>query len=548
MFLLLLPLSCQAQAWKWAKALGSANGGTTVKSIRPYAGTSVLVSGSFAANSLALGSHTLDNAGQDDGYVAIVGDTGQYDWATGFGGSGRDHVVDAAAAPNGDFVVAGNFTSISLTIGETNLLNSGETDAFVAKYNQDKTLAWAKKFGTADIDEITNVEVDAGGNTYVSGHVLDKFTLAALYVFVRKLDAVGNQVWERKGSIQGGALQASALTLDDDQAIHLGGSLFGTATFGSTTLTSDTSYSAFIVKYDPSGSILDTYFNPALSKINRLQAQGNNVYACGEKTRGCLGWGWPLAHSKTHVLKLDVDLNTMWHKTAGRDRTCLSLDIAKSLSLDNDGNIYVTGYFFSDTLQFAGQVMPNPFSVNYYYYYPQIFVFKYSPTGEEIWGKSVGGILSDEASSILATGDDRFYLSGNFESDTVTFGEYNLHNTGTLDSIYVHLSPPRFVRKTMGFLAVFDKEVSDTTPEPAFGEVAIFPNPASDRFTVRLKTPTISPLTFQLASADGRLLRQTTYTDRVAELHEDLTGLPPGLYFVTLRTEGEVFAGKVMKL
>jgi len=543
--LFLLPLTGHAQAWKWAHSLGTPNTTTTVTSIRKYAGTSVIVSGSFAATALTVGSFSLNNAGQDDGYVAIADDAGQYDWAASFGGSGRDFIVDAAAASNGDFVVAGNFNSISMTIGGTNLFNSGETDAFVVKYKADKSLAWVKKIGTADIDEVSSVALDADGNVYVSGQVIDKFTYATIRVFVQKLDAAGNQAWERTGTIQGGILQATALALDDDQAVYLGGSVFGTATFGSTIFMNDTSAAAYIVKYNPAGSILESYLNPALRKFNGLQVHGSNVYACGEKTLGCFGWGWPLDQSKTHLLKLDTDLNTVWHKMAGGDTPCHSLDIAKSLSLDEAGNIYVTGYFFNNALKFAGQTLANPY--NFPYYYPQIFVFKYAPSGNELWGKSLGGIHADEATCIHAIGDDKFFLGGNFESAPVTFGAYNLQNTGSLNSIYVHLNPARYGRMSMGFLAVFDKNASSTNPEPAFQEVAIFPNPASDHLTVRLKTPTESPLTLQIHSADGRLLRQTAYTERVAELQEDLTGLVPGIYFLSLKTEGGVFVGKLLK-
>lgn len=546
LFLLLLSLSGNAQTWKWAQSLGEANGNTTVTSIRPYTGTGALVSGSYAANSLALGSYMLNNAGQDDGYVAIADAAGQYTWAAGFGGSGRDFVVDAAAGHGGGFVAAGNFNSLSMVIGGATLLSSGETDGFVVKYNPDKTLAWAIKIGTADIDEVSGLAADADGSTYVSGQVRDKFTQSTLYTFVRKLDAGGNLVWEQKGVMQGGSLQATALALDADRNIYLGGGLlYGSVTFDGVTLKSDTSYAAFMVKYSPSGALLDTWLNPTLDKINGLQALGNNLYACAEKVNGGIGWGWPLFDSKTHVLKFDTGLNTVWHKTAGGQTPFQSLDIAKSLSVDDGGNVYVTGYFFSDTLHFAGQALPNPFNVHYYY--PQIFVFKYSPAGDELWAKSMGGIHSDEGTGILAFGDDRFYLGGNFESDPVAFGAFDLHNTGKLDSMYVHLRPARYVRKTMGFLAVFDKHASGINPEPAFGELTIFPNPASDLITLRLKSPADSPFILQISAADGRLLRQTAYASGVSEIRENIADLAPGMYIVTLRTDEGVFSGKVLK-
>ncbi len=543
--LFLLPFFTHAQAWKWAKSLGAPNNITAVKNIRPYTGAGVLVCGSFAAPTLTFGSQTLNNAGQDDGFVAVADDDGQYAWAAQFGGSGRDFIVDAAAAPNGDIVVVGNFNSISLSIGGTNLFNSGETDAFVAKYNQDKSFAWVRKIGTADIEEVNAVALDAGGNIYVSGQVVDKFTLSALHVFLRKYDAAGNLVWEKKGGIQGGILQATALALDDNQNIYLAGSLSGTVAFDGISFSSDWDYSAFILKYNTSSALLDHVVVHGLDKFNGLQVHDNHIYACAEKINGNIGWGWPLSDSKIHVLKFDSDLNTVWEKSAGGEETAQSLDIAKNISVDDLGNAYVTGYFFSDTLHFAGQALPNLFNIHYYY--PQVFVLKYSASGEELWGKSLGGIHADEATSIHAFGDDQFYLGGNFESEPVSFGTYDLHNTGKLDSMYVHLRPARYVRTTIGFLAVFDKNVSSAHPEPAFREVTLFPNPAAEHLTLRLKSPAQSPITLHISTLDGRLLRQSEHSGQSVDIRTDLSGLAPGLYFFTLRTEHGLFSGKFVK-
>lgn len=530
--LLCCPFLIAAQGWTWANSLGTANSNTTVKAIRPYKGTEVLVGGSYAASILNLGGQILQNNGQDDGYIAIADDAGRYSWAARFGGAGRDFLADAAAFPNGDFIVVGNFTGISMTIGGYTLLNSGETDAFVAKFNANKTLAWAKKIGTGDIDEIGHLAVDAAGNTYISGQVVDKNTQVTRYVFVRKIDVAGNIAWEQKGTIPGGTLKATALSLVEGEGIYLAGSLYGTATFGTVKITNDTSTAAFIIKYAPSGSVLDTYLNPNLDKINALKAYGNHLYACADRINWGIGWGWPLSDSKTHVLKLDADLNALWHKTAGGQNPNQSLDIAQNLSVDADGNAYVTGYFFSDTLRFAGSALPNLFNIHYYY--PQIFVFKYSPAGDELWAKSLGGIHAEEGTSIHAVGDDKFYLGGNFESDPVAFGAHTLRNTGTLDSMYVHLRPGRYVRRTMGFLGFFDKAVSGVDSEPLFGEVSVFPNPTTDHCSVRLKSPADAPLTFQLYDLNGRLLRQNTYPSQTTELQVEMAGLEPGAYVVVL--------------
>lgn len=542
---LALPLTSTAQAWKWAERLGTPNNTTVIKKIQPYTGTQVLVCGSFAAPSLSLGSHSIGNAGQDDGFIAIADDEGQYSWAMGFGGSGLDYVVDAAAGTGGELVVTGTFNSITLNIGSTNLMNNGETDAFLARYNTDHSLAWALNIGTTNIDDVSAVVMDAAGNAYVSGQEIDKFTLTTKHVFLRKYDASGTLVWEKKGTQQGGILQSTALCIDDDQAVYLGGSLFGTVTFDNINLTSEWSYAAFIVKYNAAGAILDTLTNTNIDRFNSMQAHGDHIYACAERVNWAIGWGWPLSDSKIQAFQLDSNLNTVWEKSAGGETPSLSLDIARSISVDNDGNAYVTGYFFSDTLHFAGQALPNLYNVNYYY--PQIFVLKYAPDGAEIWGKSYGGIHTDVGMGIYAFGDDQFFLAGHFDSDPLAFGNYELHNTGTLDSMYVHLRPSRFLRKTTGFLSVFDKNVSSTLPEPSLQEVAIFPNPASTQITIRLKSLANSSVQLLISTSDGRVVRQHEYGSTTLEMREDVSCLMPGIYFVTLQTAGGAASGKFVK-
>jgi hypothetical protein len=505
----------------------------------------VLVAGSFAAPALNLDNQTLNNAGQDDGFVAIATENGTFTWAARMGGTGRDFAVAAAAAPDGSFYVAGNFNSLSLSLGSTTLLNSGETDAFLAKFNPDKSIAWAKKIGSSEIDEITNLTVDGQGNAILIGHVLDRFTQTTIHCFIQKLAGNGDLVWEKKCSLTGGLLRLDALTLDEDQNIYTGGMLYGAAVFdGSIQLLSDTGNAALIIKLSPAGAFLEKMLDGQLDKINALAASGSQVYACAEKTNYYIGWGWPLSDSKTHVIKYGNDLGKVWHKTAGGLDTAQSLDLAKNLSLDAEGNVYVTGTFFSHTLGFAGQELLNTFTDNYFY--PQIFVFKYSPEGEEIWAKSLGGLHTDEASSILAVDDDKFYLGGYFESNPATFGTFSLPNTSTLDSFYVHLKPPRFGREPMGFLALFDKSASSTKPGMAKVQTTIYPNPAADYFVVELEGHK-GPFTISISQAQGNVLRQRHHDGQSARTVEPIADLRPGIYFITIQTDGHVFAKKLVK-
>ncbi len=546
-FCLLVHGNAFGQNWLWVHALGTANSNTKVETLKKYNETKLLVAGSFAAATLTLGNETLDNAGQDDAFVAICNENGGYEWATRIGGAGRDFTTAVAADHNGNIYVAGNFFSLTLDIGSGTLFNAGESDGFVIKYNADRSIAWVRAIGTAEVEQITGLEVDASGNVYVSGHTLDKFTLTAIHTFLTKIDSGNNLLWTRYGTVIGGSLETTTLAIDNEENLYLAGTLYGSVSFGNNnTLACDTSYAGFIAKYDASGVYLQGMASGQLHKINDLAVDDNSIYACGELLKYQFGWGWPLASSAIHLVKYTLDLTAVWHKSAGGQTLGLSLDLAKSVSTDDSSNIYVAGSFFSDSLWFAGQPLLNVFGINYFY--PQVFLFKYSPAGEELWGKSVGGGFWDEASAVLATSDNRLYLGGLFESDAITFGNHTLTNNGMVDSIYVHQRPARYGKKTIGFLGRFDGQLTNIRPEAPEFFAPIFPNPANDCFFIPLKRQSGKLATISIFGADGRLVKQGRYEAVDQHIRVDAGDVAPGIYFLSIQIDEYVSVQKLVKI
>lgn len=546
-FCLLVHGTAFGQNWAWANALGTANSNTKVEILKKYNGPELLVAGSFAAATLTLGNETLSNAGQDDAFVAIANENGGYEWATRIGGAGRDFTTAVAADNDGNIYVAGDFYSLTLDIGASTLFNAGESDGFVIKYNADRSIAWVRAIGTAEVEHITGLAVDGSGNVYVSGHTLDKFTLSAIHTFFTKIAPDNNLLWTRYGTISGGFLETTTLAIDEDENLYLAGTFYGSVTFGgNNTLAADTSYAGFIAKYNASGVYLQGIASGQLHKITELAVDGDYLYACGELVKYQFGWGWPLSSSAIHLVKYNPDLTPVWHKSAGGQTLGLSLDLAKSVSTDDSGNIYVAGSFFSDSLWFAGQPLLNVFGINYFY--PQVFVFKYSPAGEELGGKSAGGGYWDEATAVLATSDNRLYLGGVFESDEITFGNHTLTNTGMVDSIYVHQRPGRYGRKTIGFLGRFDGQLTNIRPEAPEFFAPVFPNPANDCFFIPLKTQSGKLATLRVLGADGRLVKSGRYEAIGQHIRVEAGDLAPGIYFISIQIDEYVSVQKLVKL
>jgi hypothetical protein len=110
----------------------------------------------------------------------------------------------------------------------------------------------------------------------------------------------------------------------------------------------------------------------------------------------------------------------LWAVSAGGDGS----DGAMDLTVDNQDNIIVTGYFssaatFGDTtLQTAGSA--------------DIFIAKYSSAGDVLWAVQAGGAGYDEGYSVTTDNLGNILITGIF-SGTATFGTTTLNSFGNYD-------------------------------------------------------------------------------------------------------------------
>lgn len=204
--LFLLKLSASGGGIQWARQLGGPEDdyGWGVAADA----TGVYFTGHFGG-SVTFGATDLAAA---DGLDAVIG---KYDpdgaplWALAAGGTGLDQGYDIALAPGGDVIVTGAFSS-ALDLGGTAdaLTSEGERDIFLARLSPDGTAVWARGYGDAS-DNLVN---DFEDNTW------------------------------------------PALAVGDDGTIHLAGSLAGTASFGTGTLSSAGKVDVYLARFDADGN------------------------------------------------------------------------------------------------------------------------------------------------------------------------------------------------------------------------------------------------------------------------------------------------------
>ncbi len=109
-------------------------------------------------------------------------------------------------------------------------------------------------------------------------------------------------------------------------------------------------------------------------------------------------------------------------------------DESYGLSIDTGGNIIVTGRFNSSILPLGSTTLIN--SGNY-----DIFTVKYDPDGNVLWAKKSGGSFDDEAYSASTDLNNNILVTGYFSSSTITFGSATLLTAGGADMFIVKYDP-----------------------------------------------------------------------------------------------------------
>jgi len=427
----------QTPDWLWAKSAGGTNW-DEASSVAVDDSGNTYVAGLFQSTTITFGSDTLTNAGGGDIFLVKYAPNGNVLWAKSAGGTIDDYPYSVAVDDSGNIYVAGFFESSTLSFGSTTLTNVGNNDIFLAKYAPNGNVLWAKRAGGTNWDEASSVAVDDSGNIYVAGYfyspiiTFGSITLMSagnVDIFLAKYDANGNVLWAKRagGMSEDGAY---SVAVDASGNIYMAGWFESlTITFGSTTLTNAGWENIFLAKYDANGNVLwakragGTNHDWAASVA--VDTSGN-IYVAGSFNSSTITFG---SDTLTNAGGYDIFLakyapngNVLWAKSAGGT----SYDVVISVAVDASGNIYVAGYFKSPTLTLGSTTLTNASAWGC----ADIFLAKYDTSGNVLWAKSAGGTYDDSANSVVVETSGNVYVAGEFQSPTITFGSTTLTNAG----------------------------------------------------------------------------------------------------------------------
>lgn len=101
-----------------------------------------------------------------------------------------------------------------------------------------------------------------------------------------------------------------------------------------------------------------------------------------------------------------------------------SWDDAYSVTFDTQHNVYVTGYFSSDSIRFGTYTLHNNGGAD-------LYIVKYDAALNVQWAISAGGTGDEYGMGISCDSSDRLVVVGNFSSSTLALGSHVIANRAT---------------------------------------------------------------------------------------------------------------------
>ncbi|MDO7851202.1 T9SS type A sorting domain-containing protein [Hymenobacter convexus] len=229
----------------------------------------------------------------------------------------------------------------------------------------------------------------------------------------------------------------TATATDAAGNVYVAGYFTGTATFGSTTLTSAGNSDVFVGKWDPRTAVyiwVQRVGGTGADAVNGIAVSGSSVYLTGYFT-GAVSFGsislTAAGSTDAFVAKLTdagPSAGFAWAQAGGGTGS----DTANALAVGN-GSMYVAGYF-TGTATFGGSAVTAAGNSD-------AFVAKFTDNGPSAgfaWVQRGGSTLADVGYGVAVRGSS-VYLSG-FLSSNAAFGPVTLVGAGGSDAFVAKLT------------------------------------------------------------------------------------------------------------
>ena len=562
-----------SQTYQWAHGFGGPNNNAQGNSIATDAQGNVYVTGDFGDTidfDPGAGTATLypTAGGEPTVFIAKYDSSGVYQWAKSLNQSFGDCRAEKIVVNNTGIYLAGHFfLSIDFDPGPGNAtLNSiggwsGDEDIFIAHYDLNGNYLWAKSMGGLNEEKALDMAVDNVGNSYITGYFrdvvdFDPDTGTATLVsngfqdaFFAKYDSNGDYVWAYDLCDSNSAAYNSIIELDNtNNDIYLSGAFTGTVDFdrgvGIFNMTDNNYTLRYIAKYDTSGSFLwagniSAASGITITSISIDNLSNSNLLICGyfsgladfDLSSGVFNVIPNNNYSVIYFAKYTSSGNLILIKQTNSTGI---LGTGKRIITDSKSSICLTGEF-TGTTDFDPNVGISNLIANGNS--RDIFFAKYDSTGNYVWVRSIGGVNTDEASSIALDYTGNIYLTGYFTNsmDADPDNSVVLLNPSTSQNIFIG-------KYSNTLTGIFEWEKASTS------SLVVFPNPSTQIITISNMVSKSSLLSkISITNAAGDVIYQEFASVSQKQPSINIKFLPPGIYCISAISDNGLVSAKFIK-
>ncbi|MBN8680355.1 MAG: T9SS type A sorting domain-containing protein [Chitinophagales bacterium] len=503
LFFLLLPSCALSQpSIEWATAIGGSSADEAHAIQLAANGDCMAVGYSTSNNGDFFGKY-----GAVDIWLTRLDASGNLVWKQNYGGLDDDRAFALKSTLDGGWILAGHTYSNSIDVSG----NHGDFDAWVVKLDSLGNIIWQKCLGGSDEDESWDVVqtpdhgfVVVGTTTSSDGDVTVNYGIDD--VWVAKLDATGNLLWQRSfGGSESD--EGRVISNTDDGGFIIAGRT--SSVDGHITQTQG-GMDFWVVKLNFEGKKEwdKNYGGTGIDFAEDVRQTRDGGYIVAGVTRSSNGHATG-SHGLYDVLvvKTDKDGEVEWTRVLGGNDE----DTGRSVIQTRDDGYVVCGMVLSSD----GDAVGNDGGAD-------AWVVKLSPSGELQWQKSMGGSQDENLNALIETPEGALILAGRARS---TNGDV----TG------VHGSVDYWVVK----LGAEMSAASVPLPLP----LELYPNPAQHRIFLRL--PVDALMYISITDWQGRVLQTASIN---AHQSLDISALPPGAYVLSATAKsGQLYVGKFVK-
>lgn len=389
--------------------------------------------------------------GNGDIYVAKYSPAGVLIWKKRFGGNFSDRAYDLVLDNQNNIIITGQFFGTVNFDGVTISSAGNSKDIFLAKLDNSGVTLWARAEGGPQAENAYGVAVDNNDNVILTGQYLGNSTLGdqsftsqinpvtGLYsydLFVSKYSSSGVPAWVTVGNAKYED-RGLAVDTDDDGNVYLTGQFSDTLVFANTTFNNNAYNLGFVAKLNPDGTL--NWFNRiqgGLVLAYDLEVSEQTIHVVGDCKNNLIYQNGNSPQTTTSqydnsIFNLKINLN-------GTFDWCLLLNSlnqlsARSVSLDADKNVYITGSFSCSWTQFHTPASPLFNSVGF----RDAYLWKTLNSGTLAYVKTFGGTDEDMGHGVAIKPNGEAVICGSYMQNMhypnvngdISFGNYTMNYT-----------------------------------------------------------------------------------------------------------------------